>query len=42
MKKSNSPTINTNGLRIEELSKLNSEKFNQDEEMGVASRIKKI
>jgi len=42
MTKSNSPTINTNGLRIEELSKLNSEKFNQDEEMGVASRIKKI
>ena len=42
MTKSNSPTINTNGLRIEELSKLNSEKFNHDEEMGVASRIKKI
>ena len=40
-KKNNSPTINTKGLRIEELSKLNSNKFNQKEEYGVASRIKK-
>ena len=42
MKKSNSPTINTKGLRIEELSKLNSVEFNQKEEDGIASRIKKI
>ena len=42
MKKNNLPTINTKGLRIEELSKLNSNKFNQKEESGVTSRIKKI
>ena len=42
MKKSNSPTINTKGLRIEELSKLNSVEFNQKEEDGITSRIKKI
>ena len=42
MKKNNSPTINTRGLRIEELSKLNSNEFNQKEESGVTSRIKKI
>ena len=42
MTKSNSPTINTKGLRIEELSKLNSVKFNQKEEDGITSRIKKI
>ena len=42
MKKNNSPTINTNGLRIEELFKLNSNEFNQKEESGVTSRIKKI
>ena len=42
MKKNNSPTINTNGLRIEKLFKLNSNEFNQKEESGVTSRIKKI
>ena len=42
MKKNNSPTINTKGLRIEELSKLNSVEFNQKEEDGIKSRIKKI
>ena len=42
MKKNNSPTINTKGLRIEELFKLNSNEFNQKEESGVISRIKKI
>ena len=42
MKKNNSPTINTKGLRIEELSKLNSVEFNQKEEDGITSRIKKI
>ena len=42
MKKNNSPTINTQGLRIEELFKLNSNEFNQKEESGVTSRIKKI
>ena len=42
MKKSNSPTINTKGLRIEELSKLNSVEFNQKEKDGIISRIKKI
>ena len=42
MKKNNSPTINTKGLRIEELSKLNIVEFNQKEEDGITSRIKKI
>ena len=42
MKKNNSPTINTKGLRIEELSKLNSVEFNQKEKDGIISRIKKI
>ena len=42
MKKNNSQTIKTNGLRIEELFKLNSNEFNQKEESGVISRIKKI
>jgi len=42
MKKNNLPTINTKGLRIEELSKLNSVEFNQKEEDGITSRIKKI
>ena len=42
LKKNNSPTINTKGLRIEELSKLNSVEFNQKEEDGITSRIKKI
>ena len=42
MKKNNSPTINTKGLRIEELSKLNSVEFNRKEEDGITSRIKKI
>ena len=31
-----------NGLRIRELSKLNSNEFNKKEELGIASRIKKI
>ena len=42
MKKNNSPTIHTKGLRIEKLSKLNSVEFNQKEEDGITSRIKKI
>ena len=37
-----SPTINTKGLRIKELYKLNSEDFNKKEELGVSKRIKKI
>ena len=42
MIKNGSPTINTYGLRIKELSKLNSKDFNEKEEYGVKSRIKKI
>ena len=42
MKKNNSPTIKTIGLRIEDLSKTNTNEFNQKEELGVTSRIKKI
>ena len=42
MKKNGSPTIDTKGLRIEELSKLNSKDFNEKEEYGIKSRIKKI
>jgi coenzyme F420 hydrogenase subunit beta len=42
MIKNGSPTIATNGLRIKELSKLNSNEFNEKEELGIASRIKKI
>ena len=42
MKKSGLPTIDTGGLRIEELSKLNSNDFNEKEEYGVRNRIKKI
>ena len=42
MTKNGSPTIDTKGLRIEELSKLNSKDFNEKEEYGVKSRIKKI
>ena len=36
------PTINTKGLRIKELYKLNSKDFNKKEELGVAKRLKKI
>ena len=42
MTKNNVPTINTKGLRIKELYKLNSKKFNQEEENGVIKRVKKI
>jgi len=42
MTKNDSPTINTKGLRIKELYKLNSEEFNKKEELGVGKRIKKI
>jgi len=42
MRKNNIPTVNTNGLRIKELSDLNSEDFNLKEEQGISSRIKKI
>ena len=42
MIKNGSPTIDTNGLRIKKLSKLNSKDFNEKEEYGVGSRIKKI
>jgi len=42
MRKNNSPTIDTKGLRIEKLYKLNSDEFNKKEEFGVSSRIKKI
>jgi coenzyme F420 hydrogenase subunit beta len=42
MIKNGSPTIDTNGLRIKELSKLNSKDFNEKEEYGIKSRIKKI
>ena len=42
MTKNNSPTIQTKGLRIKELSKLNSDAFNKKEESGVTNRVKKI
>ena len=42
MIKSGLPTITTDGLRIKELSKLNSNEFNEKEELGIGSRIKKI
>ena len=42
MTKNDTPTINTKGLRIKELYKLNSEDFNKKEESGVRKRIKKI
>jgi len=42
MKKNNAPTINTKGLRIKELHKLNSKDFNKKEELGVSKRLKKI
>ena len=42
MAKNNVPTINTKGLRIKELYKLNSEDFNKKEELGVSKRLKKI
>ncbi len=42
MTKNDSPTINTKGLRIKELYKLNNEYFNKKEELGVRKRIKKI
>ena len=42
MRKNNIPTVNAIGLRIEELSDLNSRDFNLKEEQGISSRIKKI
>jgi len=42
MTKNDSPTLNTKGLRIKELYKLNSEDFNEKEELGVSKRLKKI
>jgi len=42
MTKNDLPTINTKGLRIKELYKLNSEDFNKKEELGVSKRLKKI
>ena len=42
MTKNDMPTINTKGLRIKELYKLNSEDFNKKEELGVNKRLKKI
>ena len=42
MAKNSLPTINTKGLRIKELYKLNNEDFNKKEELGVSKRIKKI
>ena len=42
MTKNNAPTINTKGLRIKELYKLNNEDFNKKEELGVSKRLKKI
>ena len=42
MTKNSLPTINTKGLRIKELYKLNNEDFNKKEELGVSKRIKKI
>ena len=42
MKKKYLTNINTKGLRIKELYKLNSEDFNKKEELGVSKRLKKI
>jgi len=42
MTKNDMPTINTKGLRIKELYKLNNEDFNKKEELGVSKRLKKI
>jgi len=42
MIKNDIPTINTKGLRIKELYKLNNEDFNTKEELGVNKRLKKI
>ena len=42
MTKNNVPTVNTKGLRIKELYKLNSEDFNKKEELVVEKRLKKI
>ena len=42
MIKNGLPTIDTRVLGIKELSKLNSKDFNEKEEYGVKSRIKKI
>ena len=42
MTKNGLPTINTKGLRIKELYKLNNDDFNKKEELGVSKRIKKI
>jgi len=42
MTKNDMPTINTKGLRIKELYKLNSVDFNKKEELGVSKRLKKI
>ncbi len=42
MKKSNLPTLNTKGLRIEELYKKNDKEFNLKEEEGISARVKKI
>ncbi len=42
IKKNNSPTIVSKDLRIEEISKLNSEEFNKKEELGILKRIEKI
>ena len=42
MTKKNVPNINTKGLRIKELYKLNTENFNKKEELGLGKRLKKI
>jgi len=42
MTKNDAPTINTKGLRIKDLYKLNSEDINKKEELGVSKRLKKI
>jgi len=42
MTKNDAPTINTKGLRIKELYKLNNKDFNKKEELGVSKRLKKI
>jgi coenzyme F420 hydrogenase subunit beta len=42
MKKSNLPTLNTKGLRIEELYKKNDKEFNLKQEEGISARVKKI
>ena len=42
MKKINLPTLNTKGLRIEELYKKNDKEFNLKEEEGISARVKKI